>query len=1129
MKRKLTLAISLLFSAYFSIGQTFTTGDYQKALWMTTRFYGAQRSSAKDHSVPNWLVMDHDVGYDFDKDADGSVDLTGGWFDCGDHVKFGQTAFYSAYILIKGYSEFPEGYDDYYSYDYSGYRAAKDFTWEGKKGKPNGIPDILDEVRAACEWFIKCTPNASTFYSQVGDGNADHQQWVTSVKMAKSSKSQGGQSDGSRVVTKNPADGSMPSFCAATLAIMSTAYAPFDPDFAKKCLDHAKYALAYAKSNLGKTAGAGSFYPANARMYDDYVCANAELYWATNDATYKTEALKYKGEVKDHNWQFGYNNNDDIAAYNLAKLGDNDGLALLEKFIKNIYVGKADGSGIYKSSDNWGTLRYNGNAAFIMALYNKLKGVTTYDKYIYANIDFIMGNNSSKLSYIVGFVPSSGSYTYFNHPHHRNVYLDDSNPSGKNLNIPTRNVQFGFLGGGKGYDPTTLKNAGTADYEITEGGIDYNAGLVSALGYIVSKKAPINPNKFGHPSPDLGPEQTLCGTGKATINAVVDLTALESGEKITYKWYKGETLLSANNGKTSITVTEAGTYTCVVEETAKDKWTTKGSVVVSATLPDVTIGKDVALCKETSATFSTDVEGDGLTYTWYKDNKAISGATTNSYTAYTAGVYKLTISAAGCASKSASATVTSNLPEVINDTICSAGKAELSVKTAGDYEWYSVAEGGTALATGTTYAPNITKTTTYYVQDAGSMSFTAGPKTTDFNGKTAVNWGEISAKFTAGTAMQIIGIDVYIQSAYSTGNQTFTATIEGDAKTTATTTANVSGTGWLTLSFEKNPITLTKAGNYQLNIKPSNAAVGFYENGVNYSSFQGDQSIIKFTGATNGQASNFAFPALCNWKISSGSSCARTPVFAIIDPNADCGGDTEAPTAPGTITVSNITETSATISWVKSTDNTAVTGYNVFVNGTKVGTATTNTYELTKLTANTEYTITVSAFDEAENVSDLSAEKSFSTLQATTKQTIALTVGWNLISFYALPENASVENVFGTNINNIAIIKNDNGFYKPGKAENLQSLTELKYGEGYLVKVTKAFSLAVEGIAPTSTTISLKAGWNLLGYPKATEATASTVLSKYTELKDLKSAQTKLTPGKGYYIKMTSDATITIK
>ena len=214
--KKIIISLLVIAASLEVVAQTFTSDDYKKAGWMTLRFYGGQRISLKDHSAPNWLIMDHGAGYDFDKDADGNTDLTGGWFDCGDHVLFGQTFFYSAYVVLKGYDAFPEGYDDYYSYNYSGYQAAGDFSWEGKKGQPNGIPDVLDEIKAACEFMIKATPNGNTFYSQKGDGNADHKNWVTSVKMATLSRNDGGQSDGPRSVVKNPNDGSMPSFCAAT-------------------------------------------------------------------------------------------------------------------------------------------------------------------------------------------------------------------------------------------------------------------------------------------------------------------------------------------------------------------------------------------------------------------------------------------------------------------------------------------------------------------------------------------------------------------------------------------------------------------------------------------------------------------------------------------------------------------------------------------------------------------------------------------------------------------------------------------------------------------------------------------------------------------------------------------------
>ena len=1119
--KKIIISLLVIAASLEVVAQTFTNDDYKKAGWMTLRFYGGQRISLKNHSAPNWLIMDHGVGYDFDKDADGSTDLTGGWFDCGDHVLFGQTFFYSAYVVLKGYDAFPEGYDDYYSYNYSGYQAAGDFSWEGKKGQPNGIPDVLDEIKAACEFMIKATPNGTTFYSQKGDGDADHKNWVTSVKMATLSRNDGGQSDGPRSVVKNPNDGSMPSFCAATLALMSRLYAQFDPDFAATCLQHAKYAYSYASGKKGACAAAGSFYPANTNMYTAYICAAAELYWATNDNSYKQTALSNSGQLKDYNWAFGYNNNYDVAAYNLAMLGDSNGADWLEFYVTNYYKGKTS-NGIFQISDNCGTFRYLGNAAFVVALYNKYKGNTRLDTFVTDQVDFIMGKNGASMSCIVGFKPSSGSYTSFSQPHHRNVYLSDGN-NNSNLSIPNRNKQFGFLGGGSGYNVNTLKEAKADQYTITEGGVDYQAALVGAFGYINSFLSPIDPNKFGHPTPDLGPELTLCGTGSATITATVDLSNLEQGEQVTYKWYKGSTLLSQHNGKTSITVTEAGTYTCELVETTGSDWTTSGKVVVSATLPDVAIGDDAELCKVTSATFSTDVAGDGINYTWYKDNKVISGATTNSYTAYSAGTYKLTISASGCSSKSDEAVVTSQLPVVVGDTICTAGRATLSVTTSGEYSWYSVAEEGNALASGSTYSPNITKTTTYYVQDASSLNTTAGPSQSNLtNSRT---YGTASVYFKLSSAVQITQMSVVYGSIYYGSQQALSVTVGGKTYTSAK--QNVQNAGKYTFSFESNPIILS-AGSYTMELKPDNAGFTYYTN-LNYSGFQ-HSDIILFNNNNN---NDYGFPGTYDWKIVAGSTCARTPVFAVLDPdNPNCAGDTEAPSVPGTITVSNITTNSASVSWGASTDNTAVTGYDVYVNGTKLQSVTTNSINLSDLSDNTEYTIKVRAYDEAGNLSEFNTEKSFTTLKSTVTQSISLSAGWNLISFYVLPEDASITNVFGSNISKVSIVKNNDGFYKPSKADKLQSLTEFEYGQAYLVKANSAFSISVEGVAPTSTTISLKAGWNLLGYPKTTEANASNVLSgiagKYTELKDLSSSQTTLKPGKGYYIKMNSDASVTI-
>lgn len=81
--------------------------------------------------------------------------------------------------------------------------------------------------------------------------------------------------------------------------------------------------------------------------------------------------------------------------------------------------------------------------------------------------------------------------------------------------------------------------------------------------------------------------------------------------------------------------------------------------------------------------------------------------------------------------------------------------------------------------------------------------------------------------------------------------------------------------------------------------------------------------------------------------------------------------DTQPPASPANLTATIITQTSFTLKWNASTDNTGVTGYDVYQNGIKINVAniTTTTYNITGLTAATTYSFTVKAKDAAGNVS----------------------------------------------------------------------------------------------------------------------------------------------------------------
>jgi len=427
----------------------FTAEDYDRALWMTTRFYGAQRSG----KGPNWLIMQHDTAAyrtSFTKDADGGTDLEGGWFDCGDHVTFGQTYFFSAYVLAKAYDLFPTGFhDNYCGFDYADY--VKSGNWDMDGGQGDGIPDLLQELKYATDWIIKATPNSSTFYYQKGEGAKDHKTWVTAGKMSTQPVDEGGEP---RKVYKNPNDGVMAALAAGALAIMSRVYQKFDEEYAATCLEHAKNAYGYAKSHKGQAAGAGDggFYGSHSQpAVVAFITAASEMYAATKEDGYKNDALAEKDNIKYHNWGFDYSNTHDLAPLAMATAGvDTARIDQLKSMFVDSYVNSLNGEGVCtKGNGTWGALRYPGNHAFIVAAWSKMKKDTSLESFIYKQVDYIMGGNNAKQSFIVGFCANCSKSPQY--PHHRNVYLRDDNPNDSakaGMTIPERNRQFGYLVGG---------------------------------------------------------------------------------------------------------------------------------------------------------------------------------------------------------------------------------------------------------------------------------------------------------------------------------------------------------------------------------------------------------------------------------------------------------------------------------------------------------------------------------------------------------------------------------------------------------------------------------------------------------------------------------------------------------
>lgn len=111
------------------------------------------------------------------------------------------------------------------------------------------------------------------------------------------------------------------------------------------------------------------------------------------------------------------------------------------------------------------------------------------------------------------------------------------------------------------------------------------------------------------------------------------------------------------------------------------------------------------------------------------------------------------------------------------------------------------------------------------------------------------------------------------------------------------------------------------------------------------------------------------------------SSAASTTVNGT---TATPTSDTQAPTAPTSLAATGITTTTVSLSWLASTDNVGVTGYNVFMNGVLKTTVTGLTTTITGLTASTAYSFYVIAKDAAGNLSAASTTINTTTSTAAT-------------------------------------------------------------------------------------------------------------------------------------------------
>ncbi len=423
--------------------------NYGEALQKAILFYELQRSGdLPEDTRCNWRG---DSG--LTDGADVGLDLTGGLYDAGDHVKFNLPMAYTGSTLAWSV------YEEYDAYEESGQ-----------------LPYIMDSIRWINDYLIKCHPEDNVFYYQVGDGNIDHSWWGPAEVMQMNRPS-------FKVDMQNPGS-TVSAGAAASLASCAVIFEDRDAEYSKECLEHAKQLYEFAaatKSDAGYTAANG-FYTSHSGFYDELTWAAAWLYIATEDDSYLADAKTYFAQADTNpKWAHCWDNVSIGAATLLAMETEDSVYAQLVEDNLDYWTTGLDGECITYTPqglawlDSWGSLRYATTEAFVALVYCESDVCPADKKDIYYDfgldqVNYALGDTGR--SYLIGF-----GEDYPQNPHHRTAQGSYCN----NMNEPAeaRHTLYGALVGGP--DANDSYQDQVSNYVNNEVACDYNAGIVGAL------------------------------------------------------------------------------------------------------------------------------------------------------------------------------------------------------------------------------------------------------------------------------------------------------------------------------------------------------------------------------------------------------------------------------------------------------------------------------------------------------------------------------------------------------------------------------------------------------------------------------------------------------------------------
>jgi hypothetical protein len=431
--------------------------NYGEALQKSFLFYEAQRSG--DLPSTNRISWRGDSA--LRDGADVGVDLTGGYYDAGDHVKFGFPMAGAMTLLGWGVVQYRNAYQ-----------------------QSGQLDEALDAIKWGTDYILKAHTAPNEFWGQVGLGGVDHAYWGPPERMTMARPA-------FKIDAQNPGS-DLAGEAAAALAAASIAFRPSNSTYADRLLTHATQLFNFADTYRGKYSDAipdaANFYNSFSGYMDELSWSAAWLHKATEakgstDTFYLNKAETYY-QTPDRGWTQSWDQKSYGAAVLLAQeTGKTRYRSDVENWL-NHWSDKS-GAGIKYTAgglawlDQWGALRYTANTAFLAGIYSDTVNdpSSRYSNFAEDQIDYLLGDNPNQRSYVVGFGRNSPR-----NPHHRAAHGSLTN----NINDPVtnRNVLTGALVGGPSAPNDNAYSDDRTNFITNEVALDYNAGFTGALAHM---------------------------------------------------------------------------------------------------------------------------------------------------------------------------------------------------------------------------------------------------------------------------------------------------------------------------------------------------------------------------------------------------------------------------------------------------------------------------------------------------------------------------------------------------------------------------------------------------------------------------------------------------------------------